>query len=356
MKKNHYKVKKIIGGEFELNIDSLNFDSNIDKYISKEEGTWTTSGRQAFCLILNQLKSIGVKQIFLPSFLCNSILIPVLRSGLKFEFYKVHHDLSSDINPSKGSAILIIHYFGWFNPLASDLRKQSESFYLIEDATHIFLNSDYQLNSDRYYTFVSLRKHAGTIMGGWLNQSIKLPESEKKVKRIALESLAARFLKNIYISDKNQNIDELFEKEYLNIFEYCEGFINEDKSSALIPNVAKYIIDSIDWHFIVRKRRENWLLLDELLDSKFKKINNRLDNGIVPLGYVIKTDNRTLIKKKLAKNKIYAPIHWPIPTLLDEKLFSCSLELYDKILTIPIDQRYNHREIKYIAKNLLELH
>ena len=43
---------------------------------------------------------------------------------------------------------------------------------------------------------------------------------------------------------------------------------------------------------------------------------------------------------RLIKNKVYCPVHWILPEEIDKKEFKDSLNISERILTIPIDQKY----------------
>ena len=78
--------------------------------------------------------------------------------------------------------------------------------------------------------------------------------------------------------------------------------------------------------------------------SKIKQIQIpfKLDYGIVPFGFVILTQKRDELYKYCIKNNIYCNIHWE----------DTANELSKTILTIPCDQRYKSKEMKYIVKKI----
>ena len=74
-----------------------------------------------------------------------------------------------------------------------------------------------------------------------------------------------------------------------------------------------------------------------------------LPDDVTPLYFPILVDNRVQWQDLLADNDIYAPVVWPkadhCPDIDDN-----SQMIYDKILCIPIDQRYGIDDMDRIVK------
>jgi dTDP-4-amino-4,6-dideoxygalactose transaminase len=69
----------------------------------------------------------------------------------------------------------------------------------------------------------------------------------------------------------------------------------------------------------------------------------------VPLYFPIIVDDRSALQKHLVDNAIYAPIVWPKD---EQQPIQCegAEYLYNHLLCIPIDQRYNQDDMRRIAK------
>jgi len=61
------------------------------------------------------------------------------------------------------------------------------------------------------------------------------------------------------------------------------------------------------------------------------------------------------VKRMLIKNQIYPPIHWRLPTELDRQDFPVPWRVSNNILTLPIDQRYDVRDMDFLADTLREI-
>ena len=73
----------------------------------------------------------------------------------------------------------------------------------------------------------------------------------------------------------------------------------------------------------------------------------------VPFSLPILTDKRDKLQKKFAQKGLYAPVLWP---LCDEARAACpiSAKMESRMLSIPIDQRYDYADIEDISQIILE--
>ena len=76
-----------------------------------------------------------------------------------------------------------------------------------------------------------------------------------------------------------------------------------------------------------------------------------MDTFECPLVYPYFTDDSTL-KKKLIENKIFVATYWPnVYEWCKEE--SLEYQFADKIVAIPIDQRYGEEEMEYVIEKIL---
>jgi len=105
----------------------------------------------------------------------------------------------------------------------------------------------------------------------------------------------------------------------------------------------------LDWDSIAQHRRANWLKLDELLSGKVDPLTNILPEDVVPLGYVVRLNNRDELRRRLRECRIFCPVHWPLPAEVNPNSFPDTASLAKSILTFPIDQRYGQADMLRIA-------
>ena len=340
-----------IGGEFEINSfpkASIKKSEKLNKYRS---GVWTTNGRSALYLIIKKLADKNINHIHLPAFICDSIIQAVKKCQIDYSFYPINKNMSAIPDPPSNSAVLLIHYFGVINPTTKSL-KDEFSNNLIEDASHVFLNENFLINNENQSVFFSARKFAPTVLGGWCNAHVELSHPDIDLEISLWKSLFARLLKGIYLGELDDKIIQSIENNYLNLFAESEQVHDAKIDPCYLPNIIINQIENIKWNSIAVKRRKNWNMLNELIGEKFDIMINHLPDGTVPIGYMIFFKDRDKIKEKLAKNRIFAPVHWPLPNEINKSDFPDSVHLSNSILTLPIDQRYGLDEMNYIAETI----
>ena len=110
--------------------------------------------------------------------------------------------------------------------------------------------------------------------------------------------------------------------------------------------------------YIKKKRIENF----EFLDDYFKEKGNvtiittkeRFENSI-PFAMIILIDSRDIVREKLFNKRIYCPILWDISKCDYIKNFKESLKISQRILMIPIDQRYDIEDMRKFVEVFNEI-
>ena len=345
--------RRAIGGEFELSASSLGPADRLADLTHGLAGTWTASGRAALALVLQDLQTKGVRHVHLPSYLCESVLLPVQALGLEYSFYPVDTHLTAYPDPPPGSAVILIHYFGWLNPVTAELRAEAgHSSYLIEDSSQALL-SDWSVSPDgARFVFFSPRKFGPAPLGGWCNIHVELDEPPSEVEALAWRSLAARLARGAYLAEPDAPVDPVVEAFYLEAFGAVETFLNTHPTSAAVPQIALNIIAGLDWNDIAARRRTNWQCLNELLSEHVGALMPALPADVVPLGYVVRLRDRDRVRAALAAKRIFCPVHWPLPVEVSAQRFPDAASLAKTCLTLPIDQRYDLDDMVRMADAL----
>jgi hypothetical protein len=336
----------LIGGDFEL---TQNSPGNLDKLIELTKGcagSWTLSGRSALALVVQDLQRKGVKHIHLPAYLCDSIIAPIEALNLDYSFYNVDDALNGDPQPPRNAAVLLIDYFGWPN------KSFSDDAILIVDRCQSFLSEWTVSTPDAQYVVSSPRKFGPTGVGGWCNLTGSSAEPTKESSRAVEQSWAARLLKGKYLADSTASLDDAIEQSYLASLADVENYLDSHPTQAGIPEVALKMIAGIDWAQVAKQRRENWLQLIQLLPAEVEAVFSSLPDDVVPLGLLVRLTNRDEVRKQLAAERIFCPVHWPLPQQVDPKAFPVSRKLADTLLTLPIDQRYGESEMTRLSEAL----
>jgi len=321
------------------------------------------SGRGSLSLILNSIeKLVHSKIVLLPGYICNSVLQPFLDQGYQCIFYDIKQTLEPDMesvkNGLKKNPGVFFHlgYFGFrtnkvLESTLEEVRKPGT--FVIEDVTHSFFTREGpDVRND--YEFGSIRKWAGMLSGAmvWPKKNlddIKLAENSDflSVRRKAME------LKGRYMRSGRESI----KKQYLKLFQESQVIIDQDTEPYAVDKFSIQIINNLNVTSLAAKRRKNYnALLRDLSGFSFlTPVFSECSEGIVPLFFpVFVKENRDDLRKYLRDREVYCPIHWEKPSVIDSRVLDSSDAIYNRILSIPCDQRYGVGDMERIVNLIHE--
>lgn len=348
-----------IGGEFGISLDiflQTKLNNQPAPYHKKYQ-VLVDTGRSALYLALaGILQKGGSKEAWVPRFCCESVVLAFHQLGFNIYYYSMGNNLQEAMLPERvdGGTFLFINYFGkknnsvinWLNEHA----QYNDSLFIIEDNVQSSLST----NSGNHGDFVinSYRKFLPQPDGAVLayDQPIKLNINQPDEAFISAK-LAAKLIR------ENQGNTEFF----LDLLSNAEKRIDHIIQPRSMSCLSKFLFARTDLSEISTIRRSNWNYLLGLLVSEQLAYNciyplfDSLEDGEVPLGFPIKVDPayRDNLRKFLTMQKIYCPIHWPIPKRYKELEFKDDINLSESILTIPIDQRLNEAALDYLLEKLI---
>ena len=311
---------KEIGGYFGLDqfIDRPYYKNMIELNI----------GRNA---LLYLMKSRKVKKLYLPYYLCDSVVDILKKYNYDFEYYHI----DSEFNPvfekelNQDEYLYIVNYYGQLtNEKIICLKEKYES--IIIDNTHAFFQKPIQ-NIDTIY---SCRKFFGVPDGAYLASDCLLDEElELDISKDRMSHILGRF-------------EGVASDYYYNFQENDKAF----KSTSLrsMSKLTKNILGAIDYEKVANIRDQNY----SYLEAKLKEINKL--NLIKPEGafaYPLYMENGLEVRKKLAEKKIYIPTLWP-NVILDNIEDSIEYDYATNILPLPCDQRYDIGDMETLLKEL----
>jgi len=274
------------------------------------------------------LRAKGYNKIYIPFFTCNVLLEPLLRLGIKYDFYHIDENLDPifDYNKIKETEVfLYTNYFGVKDERVEKLANKKMNL-IIDNAQSFF--SKRIVNVD---TFYSPRKFLGVPDGAYLYTNQKLNENLEN------DNSYNRFNHLIIRHDSNA------ESGYT-------SFLKNDQKLNLqnikyMSMLTRKILTSVDYISIAEKRKKNYAYLNQSLNNRnYLKIQK--PSHQVPMTYPFWSDDKRL-KEKLKKNRIFCATYWP--NVLDwttrDQLES---RLTKEIIHLPIDQRYGETEMNKI--------
>lgn len=347
---------KPIGGEFYFQHNIYNNEAR--NFVKNENNmNFLSGGQSSLAFIFQALNLKEDEYVLIPSYLCPTMLIKLKESRIKYAFYSINKDLSIDINSIEDvlnevnvKGILFINYFGFYHSIStrkyiSSLKKRNIK--IIEDSVQmLWFNKQNNFIGD--FVFNSYRKFL-PIDGSLLicNEKISLQDTNHKYYEIINR---ARSSKTLCIGFNIGN-----EEEYLDLFNKAEEYYYEDLSPRKIDETSKKLLDNIDINYINKRRIDNFIYLEKSLEAikEIKPLFSSTEIEAVPLGYVIFVENRDELRRFLMKNRVYCPVHWNLKNEEWIEEYDNSLYISQRILTIPIDQRYDIEDMKRIV-NLIE--
>lgn len=343
-------MSREIGSDFNsIQIKKIS-KNNIFNYLSDYHSMFFDSGRSALRYLL---KRITGKTVLLPSYICESV--KSCFCGWNIEYYEINKELEVCLDDlickiSNNVDVIYIHYFNGIILDENSLNKLRAlkniyRFTVIEDTTHSLLT---EKNSIGDYCISSLRKWFPIPDGGVL-YSLQIFDNNEHLKENYwhMQKYQAMREKTEYLSgtvDSKDNLLELF----------CKSECELDRQNDIfrMSDISMEILSCIDMNTITEIRLRNYYtLLSDLSSTSIRPVPNIAPNQ-VPLFFTILVDNRNQLRNWLIENRIYCPIHWPLFQEI-KGLFS-NKWIFEKELSIPIDQRYDTDDMHFIAKKIKE--
>ncbi len=314
---------KPIGGYFELELRKLteHLYPNALKF---------QSARAAFYALLEEGRP---KCIWMPKYICNSMLSPIYALNIDVAFYDLtlQLDISDSVGIASNDWILYINYFGVCTKLETKLLTRFNPAQIIFDHSQAF----YVPPVDCLAIIYSPRKFFGVPDGGYLITSLKIEEPQN----IDINSVprSAHLLQRL-----NGDIEAGYES-----FKNAEESLN-DCFPQKMSKLTHQILSSLDYEVIKNTRNTNFTYLH----SHLKDVNQlelSLESINSPMCYPLLLENASEMRAKLIENKVFVPTYW---SEVKDKVSRDSPEhkLVENCLPIPCDQRYKKKDLMFVLK------
>lgn len=313
---------KEIGGYFEL---------DFNRYRSYHSGAIAlNTGRNCLEYIL-RIKRI--EKILIPHYTCDVLLEPIMKLGIDFAYYHIDPNLEPILASQtlkKDRFILYTNYFGIKQNYIKKLFSQYRN--IIIDNCHGF----YHYPIEGIDTFYSARKFFGVPDGAYLYTESHLPENE--IEQDFAFDRSAHLIKRI-----EMGADE----GYQLFLENDQRLYNQPIRRMSL--FSRSILESIDYESTKNKRERNFLCLhDSLSDNNEFKVD--IQDLAGPCFYPFLKEHDK-IRQALIDRKIYVPTFWRNVISTTNK-GDYEQYLANFLLPLPIDQRYDLKDMQYIIKLL----
>ncbi len=282
------------------------------------------SGRNALLYIL-RVKAI--QKIYIPYFLCDSIAFLCDREKISYQYYNIDKDFLPIFDKQLGDNefIYIVNYYGQLAKSRIIGLKQKYRNIILDNVQAFF-----EKPIENIDTIYSCRKFFGVSDGGYVSTNTRLKESlMQDISKDRMSHILGRleYGASEYYGQSLEN-----EKLFYNL--------ELKRMSKLTHN----ILGCVDYDAVKNKRERNFEFMHNEL-GKENRLNIHLPVG--PYSYPFYCENGIEIKKELSKKGIYIATLWPNVLEMD----NCRLEkeLAANILPLPIDQRYDEEDLKYLV-------
>lgn len=356
-----------IGSNFWISPEEIAGQSNIgtpEQFgCAGSDYVWMSTGRSATRMVLRTIleRQPNISKVALiPAFTCHTVIEPFIELGFNVHTLPMNLNLETSASDilcalsESGSTILLVHrFYGFdtlpgFNQLISDIRKQG--IIVIEDSTQC-LYSTFERSEADYYVG-SIRKWCGVPDGGFavcregnfMNKPICSDDALEIAKREACEMKYAYMFNGVDCKPESKTR-----------YREAEHILDTQSSFYAIGKLSALIQTNLDRNRLRNKRRENYTILAKGLrnHSDIQLVFKELPEDVTPLYLPVFARNRDEAQSLLADNAVYAPVVWPKADCCP-LVCSAADELYDNLLCIPIDQRYDTDDMNRILNILLQ--
>jgi len=285
------------------------------------------SARASFYALLMEGKP---SRVWMPTYICDSMLAPLIATKTEIVFYGIESDLgvSKDVQIHDGDWFLYVNYFGVCAIQEDRLLERFSSSQIIFDKSQAFFSPP----RDCLATIYSPRKFFGVPDGGLLLTSLSVIEPDE----IETGSVGrcAHLLKRL---------DDTPEAAYQDFKNAEETF--SDMRPRKMSLLTNRILDGIEYDACRKQRNSNFHFLHDHLGNinDLKLDLSRIDG---PMCYPLLNID-TNIRERLLANRIFVPTYWP------ELRNSSNINQVERcfvkdVVCLPIDQRYGQKEMTII--------
>lgn len=283
-------------------------------------------GRNALAYLI---EAYGIKRIFLPFFLCDSVVDVCKKYSVEVHFYSIREDFSPILPASLASSdwVYVVNYYG----------QLDDAFLLCLGEKNIVLDNAqafFRMPLPKVPTLYTCRKFFGVSDGAYLY-------TERLLER-SLEIDQSYNRMGFVLGRFERSAGEFYQAASEN-----NRFFSEQPVMSM-SLLTQNLLRAVDYEEIKRKRTENFLYLHSVFGRQ-NKLKLSVPDGA--FAYPLYVDDGMRMRKQLAQNKIYIPTLWP--NVLDTcPVNSIEYQYAANILPLPVDQRYGKEEMEMIVEEI----
>lgn len=282
------------------------------------------------------LEKIDCIKIHIPYYYCPSTIEAIKKIGIEISFYHVADNLMPDVVPDEeGTCVLLVDYFGIMSRQIENLAKSFKQAEVIIDKAHSFYTKP--IIERHIHNVYSAKKFFGVPDGSYLVSMCAVPSMQ--IPTDAYEY--ADYLALCY--EKGTNAAYALKKKADKVLADNYGYMSV---------LAIGLMQNVDYDRVAKQRRENY----RILYNAFRYVNELdLPEECIAYQYpLLLREKGSSIKKRLIEDKIFVSTLWLGEELMkDGNKFE--LDMSKHCIFLPIDQRYDDSDMRYIAGKVKEL-
>lgn len=329
----------MIGGEFEIDLSNYK-----DSHINRPHAYYYASGRAALYQILRSISKNGTK-VWLPDWLCSSVVDAVRRAGYQYAHYNLDDNYQVDVQllekvgVADGDLVIIINYFGLLNTAVCSKKVKGKYPHaiIIEDDVQAYWFFEEQENEYADFRFTSLRKALPIPDGGIVRSKYRMPIviGENTFAPLKFKAGTMKLNRGAGIKDE----------DYLRLFEEGERLIDDNYDSRM-STVSQSLYDVVNVKEAKIRRKNNAAYLIKGLEAINIHPIIEVSDSVTPLFIPIYLNNRNGVRKQMFQHEIFCPVHWP----LEGMKLKLGAEMAEHELSLIIDQRYTEDDMDQILE------
>lgn len=275
------------------------------------------TARAAFLALLQQLPNI--KRVWMPHYICDSMLAPVKAAGKELVFYHINEQFSiSNSIPLAGNDLLLyVNYFGVCDENVVEVLTQYPPPQVVIDCSQAFYSGPFECLA----TIYSPRKFFGVPDGGLMYSNLKidypLERDDDSISR--MEHLVLRLA--------------LSAKAGYQSYQRAEADLAKFPPK-IMSSLTQKLLRSIDYEDAQARRLANFLNLHDAL-GKENTLNINA-NSAGPLCYPFLSYKKNN-KRALVEKGIFTPTYWPDAASRGE-LNGFESDLVNNLIAVPSNQ------------------
>ena len=284
----------------------------------------------------NLIKCLGLKKIYIPFYYCPSTTEAIRRTGIEVKFYHIDENLEPvDVPDESGSMVILVDYFG---VRSEQVNKKAVGFLkadVIIDRAHGFYTAP--VIADRVHNVYSAKKFFGIPDGAYVISKAVAFDVELPVDAHGY----AEYLLTAY--EEGTNAAYQLKKEV------------DAKLGGNYGNMSKLsigLLKNVDYDRVRQRRTDNY----KVLYNAFGDVNElSLPDACAAYQFpLLISEKGKLIKEKLIEKRIFVSTLWS-GNELRENGNSFELNMMKNAVFLPMDQRYDERDMEYIIYVLKEM-